>query len=78
MNNLPLNLQLEFAKSKFNEALSACIMEYGLPAFLMVGVVDEILLEIKRQANIELKNSYNTVLEELREEHKREIEELTK
>ena len=48
MNNLPLNLQIEFAKSKFREALSQCIMEYGLPAYMMEGIVLDILLEVKR------------------------------
>ena len=66
MNNLPLNLQIEFAKSKFREALSQCIMEYGLPAYMMEGIVLDILLEVKTQANIELKNSYNTVLEDIK------------
>lgn len=66
MNNLPLNLQIEFAKSKFHEALSQCIMEYGLPAYMMEGIVLDILLEVKTQANIELKNSYNTVLEDIK------------
>ena len=66
MNNLPLKLQIEFAKSKFREALSQCIMEYGLPAYMMEGIVLDILLEVKTQANIELKNSYNTVLEDIK------------
>lgn len=68
MNNLPLNLQMEFVKSKFNETLSQCIMEYGLPAYLMTGILSELLLEVKGQANIELKNSYNSVLNELKKE----------
>ena len=66
MNNLPLNLQIEFAKSKFREALSQCIMEYGLPAYMMEGVVLDILLEVKTQANIELKNSYNAVVGDIK------------
>lgn len=67
-NQLPLNLQMEFVKSKFNETLSQCIMEYGLPAYLMTGIISELLLEVKGQANIELKNSYHTVLNELKKE----------
>lgn len=78
MDELPLNLKIENARTKFNTALSEIVMEYGLPAFLVEGILADVMLEIKRQAKIELKNSYNTVLKELKEEHDKEVEQLKK
>lgn len=71
-NDLPLNIKLENVKGILNTALSQATMEYGLPAFLITGVLADMMLEVKRQEKIELMNSYNNVLNGV----KKEIEEI--
>ncbi|EHK2327325.1 hypothetical protein KCK52_001127 [Clostridium perfringens] len=67
MNNteLPLNVKLENVRGMLNTALSQATMEYGLPAFLISGILADILLEVKRQEKIELTNSYNNIIKDL-------------
>ena len=65
---LPLNIKLENVRGVINTALSQATMEYGLPAFLITGILADIMLDVKRQEKIELTNSYNNYLEELKKE----------
>lgn len=65
---LPLNIKLENVRGIINTALSQATMEYGLPAFLITGILADIMLDAKRQEKIELTNSYNKYLEELKKE----------
>lgn len=69
-----LNVSLENLRGKINTAISEGIMEYGLPAFLVAGVLADILLEVKRQEKIELVNSFNEIYRDL----EKKIEELEK
>lgn len=62
MNDIPLNVRLENVRGKLNTALSEVTMEYGLPAFLISGVLADIMLDVKRQEKIELTNSYNNMM----------------
>ena len=68
MNDLPLNLKIEIAKSRFHEILSQCIMEFGLPAFMMEGIIEEIMLEVKDQCIKEMKRSYEEVINGLEQQ----------
>ena len=63
-NDLPLNIRIENVRGMINTALSRATMEYGLPAFLITGILSDIMLDVKRQEKIELTNSYNNVLKE--------------
>lgn len=67
-NDLPLNIKLENVRGMLNTTLSKATMEYGLPAFLIIGVLADLLLEVKRQEKIELMNSYNNVLNDIKKE----------
>ena len=62
--DLPLNVKMENVRGMLNTALSQATMEYGLPAFLVSGILADIMLDVKRQEKIELTNSYNNVLKE--------------
>lgn len=62
MKDLPLNIKMENVRGKLNTALSEVTMEYGLPAFLISGILADIMLDVKRQEKIELTNSYNNIL----------------
>ncbi|MDU7948686.1 MAG: hypothetical protein E7J31_09620 [Clostridium sp.] len=68
MEEMPLNIKIENVRGKINTALSEAIMEYGLPAFLVSGILADIMLDVKRQEKIELTNSYNNVLKENKQE----------
>ena len=63
-NDIPLNIKLENVRGKLNTTLSEVTMEYGLPAFLISGILADIMLDVKRQEKIELTNSYNNILKE--------------
>lgn len=67
-NDLPLNIRIENVRGMLNTALSQATMQYGLPAFLVSGILEDIMLDVKRQEKIELTNSYNNILKELKEE----------
>lgn len=64
MNDIPLNIKIENVRGKINTAMSEAIMEYGLPAFIVSGILADIMLDVKRQEKIELTNSYNNMLKE--------------
>ena len=64
--DLPLNVKMENVRGMLNTAVSQATMEYGLPAFLVSGILADIMLDIKRQEKIELTNSYNNILKELK------------
>lgn len=68
MKDIPLNIKLENVRGKLNTALSEVTMEYGLPAFLVSGILADIMLDVKRQEKIELTNSYNNILKEIKGE----------
>lgn len=66
-NELPLNVRIENVRGILNTALSQATMEYGLPAFLVSGILADIMLDVKRQEKIELTNSYNNSIKEAKE-----------
>lgn len=68
MNEMPLNVKMENVRGKINTALSQATMEYGLPAFLVSGILADIMLDVKRQEKIELVNSYNNCMAEIKKD----------
>ena len=62
MNNLPLNVKLNNCKKMLDNCITSMIMEYGLPAFLVEGILSEVLLDVKKQSNNELVRSYDELI----------------
>ena len=62
-SNLPLNVKLNNCKKMLDNCITSIIMEYGLPAFLIEGILSEVLLDVKKQSSAELTRSYNEMLE---------------
>lgn len=62
MNNLPLNVKLNNCKKMLDNCITSIIMEYGLPAFLVEGILSEVLLDVKKQSNNELVRSYDELI----------------
>lgn len=70
-NDLPLNVKIENVRGKINTALNEAAIEYGLPAFLISGILADIMLDVKGQEKIELTNSYNNIMKESNNEDKK-------
>ena len=62
--DLPISLKIENAKGKLLSALNDTSIEYKLPAFILEGVISDILSDVRSQAKIELLNDANKILEE--------------
>lgn len=71
-NNMPLSITLETAKSKLKSAFNEVLSESKLPAYLMEGIVLEILADIRNRKNIELMMDYSFIQSSQEEKIKRE------
>lgn len=60
-NKIPLCILIEQAKGIMFGALEKTINETKLPAYLIEGVMFEVLANIKNQKNIEVINELNTI-----------------
>ena len=61
-SNLPLNVKLNNCKKMLDNCITSIIMEYGLPAFLVEGILSEVMLEVKKQSHNELVRSYDELI----------------
>ena len=61
-SNLPLNVKLNNCKKMLDNCITSMIMEYGLPAFLVEGILSEVMLEVKKQSHNELVRSYDELI----------------
>lgn len=66
--NIPLSVLLENAKGKFISAVNQTLEETNLPAYLMEGIVVEVLAEIRARKNLELVSDYNSMNQETKKE----------
>lgn len=62
-NDLPLNIKIDNAKDRIDKCIGSLIMEYGLPAFIMSGILADILIGVKDQERKELINSYKNIMQ---------------
>lgn len=58
---IPLSILLENAKGKFITAFNQIVEETNLPAYLMEGIIVEVLAEIRARKNLELVSDYNSM-----------------
>ena len=76
MDKQPLSIMLENAKRRTFQAFNQVQEKTQLPAFLMEGIVMELLADIRNQKNIELMSDFNRMNEqEGQEDQKKEGEE---
>lgn len=59
---LPISLKIENAKGKILSMLNDVSLEYKLPAFILEGVIADVLSDVRSQAKIELLNDVNAIL----------------
>ena len=61
---LPISLKIANAKGKILSAVNLANVEYNLPAFILEGILADILSEVRSQARIEVLNDMNLILDE--------------
>ena len=54
MSEKPLMIVIEEARAQLFDAFNSIVKETKLPSFLLEGVVNDLLSDIRRQKNIEL------------------------
>ena len=69
---LPISLKIANAKGKILSCVNMASVEYNLPAFILEGIIADVLVEIKSQARIELLNDVNLLLNEKKDDEQRE------
>ena len=60
---LPISLKIANAKGKILNCVNMASVEYNLPAFILEGIVADVLAETRSQAKIEVLNDFNLLLE---------------
>ncbi len=75
--NIPLSVLLENTKIRMTDSVNKVIQESNLPAYLIEGILLDILVEIRKQKNLELVSDYASMNEENQksEEDEKEGEE---
>ena len=58
-NNMPLSLMMENAKGAMTDAFNQIVEKSNLPAYLLEGIVADLLSEIRKQKNLELVSDMN-------------------
>ena len=58
-NNMPLSLMMENAKGAMTNAFNQIVEQSNLPAYLLEGIVADLLSEIRKQKNLELVSDMN-------------------
>lgn len=62
-DNVPLSIMIESAKSKFISSFNKVLEETKLPAYLVEGIVLEILADLRNRKNFELMIDYHNLKE---------------
>lgn len=63
MSGMPLSVMIENAKAKMISAFNQIQAESNLPAYLLEGVVLDLLSQVRNQKNLEIVADYNRVKE---------------
>ena len=58
-NNMPLSIMIENAKGALNQAFNEILQQSNLPAYLIEGIVVDLLSQIRCQKNLELVSDMN-------------------
>lgn len=75
MNKMPLSVMLENAKGMMLDAFNQVQEKSNLPAYLMEGIVLDLLSEVRNRKNLELVQDYNRMNQAAESEEKKEGEE---
>jgi hypothetical protein len=75
MEKQPLSVMLENAKGMTYQAFNQVQEKTQLPAYLMEGIIMEILADIRNQKNLELVSDFNRMQESQESQKERKVEE---
>ena len=67
---LPISLKIANTKGKILSTVNMASVEYNLPAFILEGILSDVMLEISSQAKIEMLNDVNRIIDEKKENAK--------
>ena len=62
--DLPISLKIANTNGKILSTVNLASVEYSLPAFILEGILADILSEVRSQARIEVLNNINLILDE--------------
>ncbi|MEE0114059.1 MAG: hypothetical protein U0J29_02400 [Ruminococcus sp.] len=74
MDNMPLSIMIENAKGALNQAFNEILQQSNLPAYLMEGIVVDLLSQIRCQKNLELISDMNRMKQTEHSEQEEEKE----
>lgn len=69
---MPVSLKIANTKGKILSTVNMASVEYNLPAFILEGILSDVMLEISSQAKIEMLNDINRITENNEENSKEE------
>lgn len=55
----PVIIDMESAKGELMNALASIEQKYGLPSYIMEGIITSILADIRSQKSLEIMNAFN-------------------
>lgn len=73
-NQKPLSVMMENAKGMMISAFNEIQAETSLPAYLMEGIVLDLLAQVRNQKNLELVSDYNRMQEQNKEQKGEKID----
>lgn len=73
--NIPLSIMMENAKGMMIDAFNQVQEKSNLPAYLMEGIIVDLLSQIRNQKNLELIQDYNRMNRAAESEEKKDGEE---
>ena len=74
MEKQPLSIMLENAKGMTFQAFNQIQYKTQLPAYLMEGIIMELLADIRNQKNLELVSDFNRMQKKPQEEERQDEE----
>ena len=66
-SNVPLSIMMENAKGMMIDALNQVQEKTNLPAYLMEGIILDLLAEVRNQKNLEIVSDYNRMKQQEQE-----------
>lgn len=66
-NNVPLSIMMENAKGMMIDAFNQVQEKTNLPAYLMEGIILDLLAEVRNQKNLEIVSDYNRMKQQEQE-----------
>lgn len=74
MNNVPLSIMMENAKGLMIDAFNQMQEKTNLPAYLMEGIILDLLAEVRNQKNLEIVSDYNRMKQQEQEAKEKQDE----